>query len=293
MMILKYCGEKTQLGIDSPDAIIQTLWLYFTIHFGMRSVQEHRDMCWGDVQLKTDNSEVQYLIFSERQTKTRSGDNTRNVRAVTPKLYANTANSKRCPIEVYKMYASKRPLNYCADESPFYIACSTVLKPRPCELWFKRNHIGINKLAGLMRRMVTNAGLNSCKKLSNHSARKYLVQKLNDCQVPANQIMQISGHKNIASVNNYSHINENQHKQISNVLYNPPSESTSIVPASSHVVSTSSANMNTESNIHVTGGSFQNIFGAPIHGGTFHVHIHQEQTTSNPRKRILPDTDSE
>jgi hypothetical protein len=69
--------------------------------------------------------------------------------------------------------------------------------------------------------MVKGSGIIQTKKLSNHSARKYLVQKLNDNNVQANHIMQISGHKNISSINNYSHINEIQHREISKILYAP------------------------------------------------------------------------
>ena len=42
-----------------------------------------------------------------------------------------------------------------------------------------------------------------------------LFEKLNDNTIPPNQIMQISGHKNIAFINKvYSHINSHQHRQI-------------------------------------------------------------------------------
>jgi hypothetical protein len=37
-------------------------------------------------------------------------------------------------------------------------------------------------------------------------------------------IMQISGHKNVASINNYSTLSEERHKKISNILSNTESE---------------------------------------------------------------------
>ena len=36
-------------------------------------------MCWGDVQLMNDKDGTEYLHFSERQTKTRSGTDPHNV----------------------------------------------------------------------------------------------------------------------------------------------------------------------------------------------------------------------
>jgi len=43
--------------------------------------------------------------------------------------------------------------------------------------------------------------------ICSFSARKRLMQKFNDENIPANQIIHISGHKNINRINSYSHIN--------------------------------------------------------------------------------------
>ena len=52
--------------------------------------------------------------------------------------------------------------------------------------------------------------------------RKHLVQKLTDEGLPPNQIIQISGHKNVNSLNNYSHLKAEQTKNISSILSNRP-----------------------------------------------------------------------
>ena len=44
------------------------------------------------------------------------------------------------------------------------------------------------------------------------------MQTLNDSDIPPNQAVQISGHKNINSLNNYSKLNPNQSKKISDIL---------------------------------------------------------------------------
>ena len=66
--------------------------------------------------------------------------------------------------------------------------------------------------------MKQKAGLDTNKRLTNHSARTYLVQKLKDNNVEDTDIMQISGHKSVQSVRNYSAISEEKYKRISNVL---------------------------------------------------------------------------
>jgi hypothetical protein len=76
-----------------------------------------------------------------------------------------------------------------------------------------------------------NGMLDINKRLTNHSARKYLLQKLREHNVEGTDIMQISGHKNIASINNYSKISEEKHKQISKILSNTETNSNSNINA--------------------------------------------------------------
>ena len=75
--------------------------------------------------------------------------------------------------------------------------------------------MGVNKLNSLMKEMTETAGI--CVK-TNHSGGETLIQKLQDNDVPPNQIVQITGHKNLLSVNNYSSLRERQIKNISKIL---------------------------------------------------------------------------
>ena len=80
------------------------------------------------------------------------------------------------------------------------------------------------------------------------SVRKHLIQKLTDEGLPPNQIVQISGHKNINSLNNYSHLKAEQTKNISSILsncsapvINPPSKKLDVKPTVITETSTSSS----------------------------------------------------
>ncbi|VDH96491.1 Hypothetical predicted protein, partial [Mytilus galloprovincialis] len=44
--------NKNLLGISNPEALTNTVWLNNSLHFGMRSRQEHTDMLFGDVTMK-------------------------------------------------------------------------------------------------------------------------------------------------------------------------------------------------------------------------------------------------
>ena len=100
-------GIRSQMKIsqrftaaESPRSLLNALWLNNCIYFGMRSGKEQRDLCWGDLQLKTDSEGNRFVEFSqERQTKTRTGENPRNVREKKPQMYENKNNADRCPID--------------------------------------------------------------------------------------------------------------------------------------------------------------------------------------------------
>ncbi|KAK6185752.1 hypothetical protein SNE40_007915 [Patella caerulea] len=209
-------------------------------------------MLWGDVELKLDSDGLtECLEFTERVSKTRQGYNSKNVRQITPKMWANSQNKDHCPVELFKLSKSLRPHNFSNPENPFYISCTTVPNPDIGSVWFKRQLVGIHKLENLM-----NQRQQEFQKTENLPITVLdLVQKLNDSDVPPSHIMQISGHKNVQSINNYSHINDNQHKKISSILsgaecnYNqrPPPTST-VVSSSSLLSSQSTGNKNSSSN---------------------------------------------
>ena len=137
-------------------------------------------------------------------------------------MWSNKVNRERCPVSAYKKFKDLRPDNYNNENSPFYIATNSKYFmadtiPEVGVRWYRAQPIGKNKLSTLMSTMSSKANM---RHLTNHSARKHLVQKLNDAGVPPSHIMQISGHKNVHSINNYSSLNINQQRSISGILNN-------------------------------------------------------------------------
>ena len=265
--------EKELLGTSNPESLINTIWYMNTIHFGLRGCDEHRKMKWGDVQLKTDTDGTEYLEYSERQTKTRSGEDPRNIRAVKPKAFASQTSPDKNPVYVYKVYSPKRPPLMQDPDGPFYLGINYIKDPlNSNKPWFKATPMGQNKLNGLMKTMSEKAGLDANRRLTNHSARKAMVQKLNDNNIPATHIMQLSGHRNIQSINNYSSINEAQQKQMSSILSasSVNSSTTSVQrPVETTLAAESEVSVSTKSGFVPTGP----FCGATINGGEFHITI--------------------
>ncbi|XP_061191553.1 uncharacterized protein LOC133199700 [Saccostrea echinata] len=193
--------EKKILGNETPESLLYTLWFNNSIHFGLRGVSEHYNLRWRDIKLKVSSHGTEYLEYNERQTKTRTGDNIVDIRQVKPKMFSS--GDIRDPVQSYKLYSAKRPLGFSSDEDPFYLSKRTIPLDDPrSDKWYLKQKVGEKKLASFMKEMAVKANFTG-KKLTNHSARKHLIQKLRDLNVPPTDKMQISGHKN-AGDDNYN-----------------------------------------------------------------------------------------
>ena len=69
-------------NVAEKGSKVYSLWLICTTHFGMRTGNEIHKLCWGDVTLCVDfeTGEEYISLDTERQTKTRTGENTINTR---------------------------------------------------------------------------------------------------------------------------------------------------------------------------------------------------------------------
>jgi hypothetical protein len=95
-----------------------------------------------------------------------------------------------------------------------------------------------------MKKMKESGKLDINKRLTNHSANKYLLQKLRENNVEGTAIMQISGHTNVASIHNYSTMSEERHRKISNILSNTETNRNALVPVVSNLPRTTSTSTN-------------------------------------------------
>ena len=116
-------------------------------------------------------------------------------------MYENkTVSSERNPVFLYNLYKNKRPEETLVDEAPFYLSINHVSSEKlalPQTKWFKPQPMGVNKLNSLMKDCASAAGIGANKRITNHSARKTLVQTLQDNNVPPTQIVQVTGHKSL------------------------------------------------------------------------------------------------
>ena len=71
---------------DNPEALINSMWMNNTLHFGLRGRQDHMNMLWGDLEMGITSTGRDYIAFTERATKTRTG--AQDPRRFIPKMFA-------------------------------------------------------------------------------------------------------------------------------------------------------------------------------------------------------------
>ena len=121
--------------------------------------------------------------------------------------------TEKDPVAAYKLYAKKRSTGMNDSDAPFYLAVNNCTKQESSKLWFKTSAVGQRKLNTLTRKMAVKAGLGA--NVKNHSGRKTIIHSLTNNNIPATDIIQLSGHKNLQSVTNYSVVPEKQQIKMS------------------------------------------------------------------------------
>ena len=100
---------------------------------------------------------TEYLEYCERETKTRSREEPRNIRQVKPKAFARLDGPlDKDPVFDHKFYSEKIPSAMQTVEALYYLGINPSKDSSKC--WFKASPMGVNKLTSLMKTMAVKAG---------------------------------------------------------------------------------------------------------------------------------------
>ncbi|KAK3707289.1 hypothetical protein QZH41_004233 [Actinostola sp. cb2023] len=278
--------QSGQFSTEKPKALQKAMWWLMSLHFGWRARDESRKLCWGDVHLGKDpETSTEYLEWiTEKGSKTRTGQEGGHKRAFYPKAYA-IPDKSRCPVEYYKALQSHRPQDMMTRDAPFYLAISHKRKPED-QVWYLNRPLGKNQIGKFLKESVEaiQAGDNQNptskkRKLTNHSVRKTSIGRLLDADVQTNYVAQLSGHKNLKSLDSYKSASLKHQRNMSAILSGV--SSTTASNESSAVAVNQSASC---SSVHQNNGPQAIFSGANIdkfEGCTFNVNVFCQQSLQN------------
>ena len=118
----------------------------------------------------------------------------------------------------FKAYLSHRPPEANTPDSPFYLGIK-YKRQSDSIIWYKNQPMGKNKLGKFMASASTEIGITD-KKVTNYSVRKTMIQRLMDAKFTPNEVAQLSGHKNLKSLDSYMTASDETQKQMSLSLSN-------------------------------------------------------------------------
>ena len=139
------------------------------------------------------------LWKAERESKTRHGDE-QHQRAFYPT--AQATENERCPVQLYRAFAEHRPLEMKQPDSPFFLAINHRRQPSS-QIWYSKAALGKNEIGKFLSKAAKAAKLPG--NITNHSqtVRKTCISRLMDANISANFVAQLSGHKNLKSLDSY------------------------------------------------------------------------------------------
>ena len=109
------------------------------------------------------------------------------------------------------------------QDAPFYLAINHQRKPND-KVWYLDRPLGKNEIGKFLKDAFAAAKLDDTnkKKISNHSVRKTTVGRLLEADVLANYVAQLSGHKNLKSLDSYHSASLKRQREMSAILNREP-----------------------------------------------------------------------
>ncbi len=101
-------------------------------------------------------------------------------------------------------------------DAPFFLAVKHGNRHKDNNIWYMKSPMGKNESGKFLSRAAENAGIQRAGgKLSNHSVRKTSMSRLLDAYTPEIFVAQLSGHKNLQSLQSYKSASEQHQLQMS------------------------------------------------------------------------------
>lgn len=117
---------------------------------------------------------------------------------------------------IYKEFERRRPPWTNVPDARFYLQVNRSKTQKSPGIWFKDQPMGKNTIGDIAKTMSNAANL--VGKKTNHGGRRTALTKLVHSKIAPEYITQLSGHKNVASLNHYSTLSIDQQKEMSNIL---------------------------------------------------------------------------
>ena len=109
----------------------------------------------------------------------------------------------------------RRPDAMKDPDAPFFLAINHKRKPEN-PVWHQKSAMGKNETGKFLSKAAKNSGIEG--NITNHSVSRTCISRLMDANIPSNYVAQLSGHKNLKSLDSYKTASRIHQRKMSNVL---------------------------------------------------------------------------
>ncbi|KAM9081589.1 uncharacterized protein KIAA1958 homolog isoform 2-T2 [Megaptera novaeangliae] len=149
------------LGDDSPITLLSTVVKYNSQYLNMRTLQEHADLMYGDIELLKDPQNQPYFARTDSvKRESRSG----STRVCHGKIYhEHSRGHKQCPYcLLYKYMYIHRPPTQMEAKSPFYLTARKEAADMG-SVWYEEQRMGLRSLRGIVPNLAKKVKLENCE----------------------------------------------------------------------------------------------------------------------------------
>ena len=191
---MKKMYDSEILANSDPVSLQRKVFFELLLHFGRRGREGLRSLKKTDIIFQHDSEGREYATLSSNSLeKNHQGFSSRE-REHVQLMYATGTDS--CPVSSLKLYLSKL-INTCPHFFQRPLSC---WKSR--ESWYGSQPLGVNTLSNMMSNISDVCNLS--KRYTNHSIRATTVTTLRDIGMEPSDIIAVTGHRNVQSLEHYS-----------------------------------------------------------------------------------------
>ncbi|XP_037653855.1 uncharacterized protein KIAA1958 homolog isoform X2 [Choloepus didactylus] len=150
------------LGDDTPITLLSTVVKYNSQYLNMRTLQEHADLMYGDIELLKDPQNQPYFARTDSvKRESRSG----STRVCHGKIYhEHSKGHKQCPYcLLYKYMYIHRPPTQMEAKSPFYLTARKEATDVDRHVWYEEQRMGLRSLRGVVPNLAKKVKLENCE----------------------------------------------------------------------------------------------------------------------------------
>ena len=179
------------LNNDNPTNLQMKVFFEISLHFGRRGREGWRQLTKQSFALKVDPSGREYLtIIYNEYDKNHQNDECKK------QMMFSQPDDPNCPIKSYKKYVSKLHPNF----NVFLQRLNPKFAEQPN--WYIKAPLGVHTIGTMMRNI--SALSNTSEVYTNHCIRATTTTALKRAGCQPTDIMAVTGHRNMASLNSYA-----------------------------------------------------------------------------------------